>query len=286
MNSGPLLFLGLFAAMASSFAGLILAPQLQIGRQPVRVLAATGELYPAPRPGLAQQGAEVYRANGCVECHSQQVRQTGADIELWLTDPGTNWTDAAKTLSLATPFPTLPARLLQGLTPERGQALAKALTDSGAVADVRVAPVGPDIERKWGTRLSVAQDYLRDYPVLIGNQRLGPDLASVGARLPDANWHLRHLYDPRLTVPGSMMPRYHYLFEKRVLQPGEQPSPDALRLDDDTKSSLEVVPKPEAHALVSYLLSLRVETPLFEAPAPKLKPVEPATNAPVATPAP
>mgnify|MGYP001038504764 CR=1 FL=1 len=33
MNSGPLLFLGIFMALASSFWGLVLVPQLQLGRQ-------------------------------------------------------------------------------------------------------------------------------------------------------------------------------------------------------------------------------------------------------------
>jgi len=76
MNHGPLIFLGSFLAMACSWFGLILMPQLQIGRQQSVVLPETGQLYPAPRPGAAAQGAQVYRANGCYYCHSQQVRQS------------------------------------------------------------------------------------------------------------------------------------------------------------------------------------------------------------------
>ena len=77
MNNGAVLFFGILLTLASSFWGLLLAPQLQIGRAQPVVLEATGEIYPSPRPGLAQQGAEVYRAQGCAECHTRQVRQTG-----------------------------------------------------------------------------------------------------------------------------------------------------------------------------------------------------------------
>ena len=292
MNSGPLLFLGIFATLASSFWGLVLVPQLQIGRQEIRLIEATGELYPSPRPGLAQRGAAAYRANGCAECHSQQVRQTGVDFEIRLTDAGTNQTEvvnALKQLGLspgnaAEVITRLPQRILDRVTADRAQSIAKSLTDLGAKAAAVVVPLGPDIRRGWGQRLSVAQDYLQDYPVLIGSQRLGPDLTNIGTRQTNAIWHLLHLYDPRLTVPGSMMPRYQYLFEKRTLDPREARSADALPLDDDAGSAYQVTPKLEAHALVAYLLSLRAEAPLFEAPMPKPPPsAQPApatTNAP------
>ena len=65
---------------------------------------------------------------------------------------------------------------------------------------------GPDIERGWGKRRSVAEDYLFDSPVMLGSRRVGPDLANVGIRQPDANWHLLHLYDPRLEVTGPPCP--------------------------------------------------------------------------------
>ena len=64
-----------------------------------------------------------------------------------------------------------------------------------------------------------------------GSQRVGPDLANVGARLPDANWHLLHLYAPQLQVKGSTMPPYRFLFEKRRIE--RRPSPEALVLPPD-----------------------------------------------------
>lgn len=49
-------------------------------------------------------------------------------------------------------------------------------------------------------------------PPVYGNRRQGPDLATVGTRLPDAAWHRAHLIAPRAFQPGSRMPSYAYLF--------------------------------------------------------------------------
>lgn len=131
---------------------------------------------------------------------------------------------------------------------------------------VRHRDYGTDIERGWGIRRTVAQDFLRDQPALIGNIRIGPDLANVGARRPDAQWHFDHLYDPRKVVPGSMMPPHRFLFEMR-----------------DGK----VIPSEDAEALVSYLLSLQAQAPVMEAPLPQTgtnaAPEGVDTNAPPAT---
>ena len=86
MNSGPLLFLGLFVTMACSWLSFVMGPQLQIGdMRPTTniVIGASGQIYPNPEPGAAHQGAEVYRANGCVACHTQQVRprEMGSDLD-------------------------------------------------------------------------------------------------------------------------------------------------------------------------------------------------------------
>lgn len=214
MNSGPLLFLGIFAALAASWWGVIVAPTLQFGLGSTVLAKETGQHYPPTRPGLAQQGAEVYRSEGCNTCHSQLVRPQG---------------------------------------------------------------FGFDIARGWGRRRTVALDYLRDTPVMLGTMRVGPDLANIGARMGagDTNaqpamvaYHLKHLYHPRTVMQGSVMPAYPYLFETRPL--GAVPSPDALKLDGAfaPPAGFEVVPKPEAHALIAYLLSLQSGVSLPEAPIP------------------
>lgn len=76
MNSGPLVFLGLLATMAISWLTFVMGPQIQMGHlEPAtNVLSALQERYPNPYVGEANQGVGVYRANGCVACHTQQVR--------------------------------------------------------------------------------------------------------------------------------------------------------------------------------------------------------------------
>ena len=275
MNSGPLVFLAAFFALGASLCGFVLTPQIQIGRQPQETNRVNGaELYPQARPGLARQGLDVYRAEGCAACHSQQVSQTGTMCDVVLTDAGTNQAGLVNALiqtgqGKSSPgqfLSGLPKPVLEGVDLDRANSLASLLKSAGAKAAVSVVPVGPDIARGWGKRRTVAADYLFDYPVMAGSQRVGPDLANVGVRLPDANWQLRHLYAPRSEVKDSLMPPYRFLFEKRSI--GRQPSPDALQLGPGfaPPQGFEIVPRPAARALVAYLSSLRADTPLFEAP--------------------
>ena len=140
------------------------------------------------------------------------------------------------------------------------------MTADIALYKTDVVPVGVDITRGWGVRRSVAADYLYDSPVLLGSQRVGPDLANVGLRLPDANWQLIHLYNPRAVVANSTMPPHRFLFRTRKIV--FAPSAEALKLPAgfEPPAGYEVVPTDDAHALVAYLQSLRVTAPLFEAP--------------------
>jgi hypothetical protein len=286
MNYGPLVFLAAFFALSASWFGFVLKPQIQIGRDlPGTNMVNKAEMYPQGRPGVARQGLDVYRANGCAYCHSQQVGQTGTEISVVLSKAGTNPVAVAEALVKVNAGLTningseisagLPRTILRDTTIETARAVSEAMKKAGAEARVDIVPVGPDIPR-WGTRRTVAQDFLFDSPVMLGSLRVGPDLANVGVRLPDVNWHLRHLYAPRTQVAGSPMPSYKFLFEEHKLQPGQKPSPDAIPLTasgefaDQGKATgpvdREIVPKPEARALVAYLLSLRATTPIFETP--------------------
>jgi cytochrome c oxidase cbb3-type subunit 2 len=221
MNPGPLLFLATFFAMALSWLGFVLMPQVTVGRQ------TDIDGYPGMRAGAARQGEQVYRANGCFYCHTEQVRPKG---------------------------------------------------------------FGSDVARDWGGRpgvvQSVAQDYLYDRPVMLGTQRVGPDLANIGRRQTNETTLLLHLYNPQKAATGSVMPPYRYLFSKHALTAGEKPSADALPVEG-LAANEEVLPTDEARALVAYLLSLRSEAVLFEAPAPFVpKAAKTSTNSPVGTNAP
>lgn len=131
---------------------------------------------------------------------------------------------------------------------------------------VRPKGFGADFERGWGDRQTVARDYILQDRVLLGTMRTGPDLFNVGQRLSSLDWHYLHLYDPQLTSKGSIMPRFSYLFEKRKIE--NKPSPHALRFPPSYKHTpeegYEIVPSPRAEALISYLLSLKLNYELPE----------------------
>ena len=211
------IFNGILAVFALSFAVLAMAPALQIGSlQPV-VDEDTGDIYPVDISGVQAQGRAVYVSQGCVACHTEQVR-----------DPSQ----------------------------------------------------GADIARGWGVRRTVARDYIYEKPALLGYMRFGPDLANIGSRKPGegddpdkytAAWHYLHLYDPRVTSPGSIMPSYKFLFETRKIA-GQQDS-EALKLPGNhaPPPGYQVVPGPEARALVAYLTTLDHSHPLKEA-GPNIEP--------------
>src|SRR5690349_7878102 len=98
MNYGPLIFLAAFFALASSWFGLVLSPQLQVGRMEQTNTLSTGVSYPVARAGMARQGLDVYRENGCAYCHSQQLGQDATVCEVVLSEMGTNKTKVIATL--------------------------------------------------------------------------------------------------------------------------------------------------------------------------------------------
>ena len=215
MKPPPRIFTGILTVFALSFALLAMAPALQLGSLQPAVDEDTGDIYPIDVSGVQAQGRAVYVSQGCVACHTQQVR-----------DPGE----------------------------------------------------GADIARGWGVRRTVARDYIYEKPLLLGYMRYGPDLANIGTRKdPDdpykytAAWHYMHLYDPRLTSPGSIMPSYKFLFDKRKI--AGQEDADALKLTGDQAPGpgYEIVPGNQARALVGFLTNLDHSHPLKEA-GPNIQP--------------
>ncbi|WP_313026957.1 cytochrome-c oxidase, cbb3-type subunit I [Soonwooa sp.] len=57
---------------------------------------------------------------------------------------------------------------------------------------------------------SKAGEFVYDHPFLWGSKRTGPDLQREGGVRPDS-WHFKHMYNPRSTSAGSIMPRYPWL---------------------------------------------------------------------------
>ncbi len=207
MNRLPLLFVGILLVFASSWVGLVVYPYLALGG--LQAVAVESEVAPPPMRASAIAGQRVYAANGCIYCHSQQVRPA------WLST---------------------------------------------------------DIEKGWGPRQTVARDYIRQSPTFLGTMRTGPDLTNIGARQPDTQWHFRHLYEPDIATPGSIMPAFRFLFRVQPIK--GRPRFDAVAATGPhaPPPGYEVVPTADARNLVAYLLSLKHNQPLPEAGSPPPSP--------------
>lgn len=156
---------------------------------------------------------------------------------------------------------------------------------------VRDPQNGTDEFRDWGTRRTVARDYVFEVNPMLGSSRLGPDLANVGSpdwrnepkddlygrpQKRDAAWQYLHLYAPRSVVKGSNQPAYRDLFTERKIS--GKGSEEALKLEGPLAplAGFEIVPNARAKALVRYLQSLDHSHPLKEAAGPSVAAATPA----------
>ena len=75
MKNGLLLFIGLFAALGFSWAGIVLGSNAQLGALAPYFDDGEGQSFPQRPPGTAARGQLVYRDLNCASCHTQQVRR-------------------------------------------------------------------------------------------------------------------------------------------------------------------------------------------------------------------
>ena len=286
MKTGFSVFLAAFVALGASWFGLVYGPLKQLGVATETKVLQSDAKWPLQRTGDATLGLQVYRSAGCVACHTEQVRQTGVACELTLTGLGVqkpadfvaftkslfvlpelaNYTNAL-TASLDGWNGGLPKTLLTSRNKDIVGEMADRLKAVGVKSETRIVGTGADIARSWGTRQSVAADYLYDQPVQLGSLRAGPDLSTIGVRAPDLNWQLQHLYAPRSLVKNSTMPAFRFLFAVKK-KAEDKDSADALVLPKEfaPADGYEVVPTAEAKQLAAYLVSLKNNVPLYEAP--------------------
>ena len=297
MKNGFHVFIAAFIALGASWCGFVLAPILQLGTAKQTEVLNSSDAYPIQRNGDVTLGLQVYRANGCAACHTEQIQQEGVLFDIVLTGAGKNPVAAFKAYTEllppngpnteANPIFTsewtnnLPKTILDSVSKEKADAASDKITAAGGKVETHLIPTGADIPR-WGVRRSVATDFLYDSPVQLGSQRIGPDLADVGARLGNADWQLLHLYAPQSVVKNSAMPPFRFLFVKHKID--GVPSSDALKLPLTQQPNefmpppgYEIVPTEDAKNLAAYLLSLRADAPLYEAP---FTPPQVSTNAP------
>jgi cbb3-type cytochrome oxidase cytochrome c subunit len=299
MKNGFSVFIAAFIALGASWCGFVLAPVLQLGTAKQTSVLMSGDTYPVQRIGNATLGLQVYRVNGCASCHTEQIQQDGVEFDVVLTGYGKNTNSVSnvvgkiinpsgsyemlKGLKDSAEGLKVPMTILSDVSKEVADSASDKITAAGGKVETHLIPTGADIARGWGVRHSVAADFLYDDPVQLGSQRIGPDLANVGARFGTANLQLQHLYAPQSVVKNSAMPPFHFLFETRQ-EIGGVRSPDALNLPKEfaPNDGYEVVPTEDAKNLVAYLSSLRADAPLYEAPftPPQILTNQVPTNAP------
>ncbi|MFN2476249.1 MAG: cbb3-type cytochrome c oxidase subunit II [Chthoniobacterales bacterium] len=306
------LVLGVFGTFAFSWLGLTVIPSMQIGHLDPQMDEEGNDPYPAPKSGLAERGRKVYVANGCVYCHSQQVRPeyAASDIERkWGTrrsaprdyiferpallgkmrmgpdlanvgkrapsDDANAPAPGSTAVTAAAPGAAPAAPPVGGAPPPA--AAPAAVAPGGSPAAAAQAPAS-------GTPLTPGTPSAADAPNPGGTGTAplppgaGPGAspaAAVAANTADsasgpttvtgasneplqysAAWHHRHLYDPRSVTWHSNMPSFKFLYEKRRIT--GQPAADALKMGGAAAKpdGWEIVPTPDANALVAYLMSL------------------------------
>ena len=292
------LFLGIFGTFAFSWVGLTVIPNWQIGHLNPESDEEGTDIYPQPQSGMFQRGERVYAANGCVYCHSQQVRPDyiANDIErkwgnrrsaprdyiferpvflgkMRMGQDLANIGARAPAQEERSPAPATSASpAVQGAaasSPPAAQAVAASPSTSPVKATSPSNAASPASSPGGSPSPSPGQ-MANTNPG--GSSPAAPSAQTAGAPWPiqtaglppmySAAWHHVHLYAPRTINLDSNMPSYRFLYEKRRIA-GER-SADALQLSgaDAPPEGWEVVPSYDAKCLVAYLMGLNQSHPL------------------------
>ena len=304
------LFLGIFGTFAFSWVGLTVLPNWQIGHLNPQSDEEGTDIYPQPQSGMFERGARVYAANGCIYCHSQQVRADYAadDIERgWgnrrsaprdyiferpvFLGKMRMGQDIANIGARAPAEQASPAT--SGAAPATASSPATAAAASPATSPRSSPPAGaPSPGPKTGLASPSPSAAANATPggatsASAGPQTAGPPwpIQTIGEPpMYSAAWHHVHLYSPRSINFDSNMPAYRFLYKKRRISDAR--SADALKLtgSDAPPEGWEVIPSYDAKCLVAYLMALNQSHPLKEAKSAGGAP--PAAGSPAASPSP
>lgn len=119
---------------------------------------------------------------------------------------------------------TTPPHAVLQLSPAEQRGMLLYARDGCAYCHTEQVRFTPADEWRFG-RPTQAWETQGEYPQMWGTRRIGPDLARESGRRSQ-DWQLVHLYNPRYTVPDSVMPGYGWMF---VGDP-DRPTRDALDL--------------------------------------------------------
>jgi len=236
-----------------------------------------------PQSGMVQRGSRIYAANGCIYCHSQQVRPdyAASDIDrkwgvrrsaprdyifdrpvaLGKERMGPDLANIGKRgETQESPAPTAPASSPAPSGGAPGTSPAAAQSPAPPNAAPPKPPVGGASPAPGNSPAQPAAASPSPAASASPNPTGEPPLYSEA-------WHHRHLYAPRsmsLDTRDSNMPAYQFLYEQRQIN--GQRSADALELTgtDAPPAGWEVVPTYDAKCLVAYLMAQDQSHPLKE----------------------
>jgi cbb3-type cytochrome oxidase cytochrome c subunit len=295
------LFLGIFGTFAFSWVGLTVIPNWQIGHLNPQSDEEGTDIYPMPQSGMVQQGARVYAANGCIYCHSEQVRAeyAGADIERKWGDRRSAPRDyiferpvflgkmrmgqdlanigARAPAEQESPSPGgggspagSPTGAAQSPSPSTAQPKTQAAQPPGSAAPQQQPATSPATSAAVaGPSTGIASPSPAAAPAAAASPgappSAGPPWPEQTAGLPpmySAAWHHVHLYSPRSINFDSNMPSYRFLYQARRISDAR--SSDALQLtgSDAPPEGWEIVPSYDAKCLVAYMMALNQSHPL------------------------
>jgi cytochrome c oxidase cbb3-type subunit 2 len=230
---------------------------------------------------MVARGNHVYVANGCVYCHSQQVRPdyVAADIDRkWGTRRS-----APRDYIFERPVQLGQERMGPDLSNE-----GKRTPSEEAAPDTVTAPAAAPAGATAPAPASSPAPSANASPAALAAPAAAPKPNGMPAPYSEA-WHHLHLYSPRGISPDlvdSNMPAYKFLYEKRPIS-GER-SADALQLTgrEAPPDGWEVVPTYDAKCLVAYIMSLDQSHSLSEVkssgPAPAASPAAAPATSPAA----
>jgi cbb3-type cytochrome oxidase cytochrome c subunit len=317
------LFLGIFGTFAFSWMGLTVIPNWQIGHLNPQSDEEGTDIYPQPQSGMFERGARVYVANGCVYCHSEQVRPeyAGADIErgwgnrrsaprdyiferqvlLGKMRMGQDLANigARAPAEQASPSPAgaaAPAGSPAGGTSPAASPAPQGAASAASPAAKQSPGSSPPAQATSPAAVAASPAASPGSSPPTAAAPAGPQ-TGVGAPWPiqtagepamySAAWHHVHLFSPRSINVDSNMPSYRFLYEKRRMH--QQRSADALKLTgaDAPQEGWEIVPTYDAKCLVAYMMALNQSHPLKDVRSVSGAPAAPAGAAsPAPSPAP
>jgi cbb3-type cytochrome oxidase cytochrome c subunit len=278
------LFLGIFGTFAFSWVGMTVIPNWQIGHLNPQSDEEGTDIYPMPQSGMVTRGARVYAANGCIYCHSQQVRAAYAadDIERKWGDRRSAPRDyifdrpvllgkmrmgqdianigARAPKEEESPPPVAPGGASPAASPPPAPQGAAA-SSPPPKAPTSPAPAAPPPSKSPAIAAVAGAS-----PAAVASPPpVGPPWPEQTAGLPpmySAAWHHVHLYSPRIINFDSNMPSYRFLYETRRISDAR--SSDALQLtgSDAPPEGWEIVPTYDAKCLVAYMMALNQSHPL------------------------